>query len=691
MPDLRLLGPVELSDAADRRYPLGPPQQRCFMAVLAMTPGRLVPVETLIARVWRDEPARDMRDVVYTYVSRLRRTLRQAEEGGTPAPEIRRDNGGYVLTLEDANVDLHRARGLVRQARQQQTGDPVRSAELLGEAAALWRGTPLAGLRGRWAEQMRVALQLELVTLLTERYDLELRLGRHAQSVVALSAEVADHPLAEPLTGLLMLALYRSGRQADALQAYSRTRDVLVQRIGDEPGPELRRLHEQVLRRDRALEQGPDLRGRPVDRRERIGEPYPAIRTSVRDGSPDAAVAGCPAQLPPDDAGFIGRGAYTERLDRMGEEAAGPSRGAAVCVIAGSAGVGKTALALHWAHRVAGAFPAGQLYVNLRGYAAADSPTEPAEALHGFLQALGVPDDQIPQSTDARTALFRSLLAGRRFLVVLDNARDTDQVTPLLPGASGCATVVTSRRQMPYLVATTGADQIILPPFSPEEARSMLFQLRGEERAESREQAVAEVVGKGVRLPLALRLVAPHLTAPPGNTRAVPAEGAPQVSGSASAADIRTVFTWSYGHLSPAAARLFRLLGLHPGPELSTDAAAGLAGLDPRRARPLLSELTRAGLFTEPAPDWFTVHDLLRDYAAELARTHDTADDRQAAVQRALDHYVHSAHAVCRTPARSTRPGDPGALPAGATPRTRTGPVKVWAEDPSGCGGHDVR
>ncbi|WP_326794476.1 AfsR/SARP family transcriptional regulator [Streptomyces sp. NBC_01808] len=642
MPDLRLLGPVELRGAAGRRYSLGPPQQRCVMAVLAMTPGWLVPVETLIARVWRDEPTSDMRDVVYTYVSRLRRTLRQAEEGSTPAPEIRRDNGGYVLTLDDANVDLHRARNLVRQARQQQTGDPVRASELLGEAAALWRGSPLAGLRGRWAEEMRVGLQRELVTLLTERYDLELRLGRHAQSVVALSAEVVDHPLAEPLTGLLMLALYRSGRQADALQAYSRTRHVLVQTIGEEPGPELRRLHEQVLRRDPALEPGPDFRRRSVDRRERIGEPHPAIRTSVRDGSPDAPVAGGPAQLPSDDAGFIGRRAYAERLDRMGEQAAGPSRDAAVCVITGSAGVGKTALALHWAHRVAGAFPAGQLYVNLRGYAAADSPTEPAEALHGFLQALGVADDRIPQSTDARTALFRSLLAGRRFLVVLDNARDTDQVAPLLPGASGCATVVTSRRQMPYLVATTGADQIVLPPFSPEEARSMLFRLRGDGRTESREQAVAEVVGKGVRLPLALRLVAPHLTAPPG--------GAPHLSCSAHVADIRTVFTWSYGHLSPAAARLFRLLGLHPGPELSTGAAACLAGLAPRRARPLLSELTRAGLLTEPAPDWFSVHDLLRDYAAELARTHDTAADRQDAVQRALDHYVHSARAVCRTP-----------------------------------------
>ncbi|AZM45149.1 hypothetical protein DMB38_04265 [Streptomyces sp. WAC 06738] len=646
MPDLRLLGPVELRGADDRRYSLGPPQQRCVMAVLAMTPGRLVPVETLIARVWRDEPTSDMRDAVYTYVSRLRRTLRQVEEGSTPVPEIRRDNGGYVLTLDDAHVDLHRARSLVRQARQQQAGDPVRSAELLGEAAALWRGTPLAGLRGLWAEQMRVGLQRELVTLLTERYDLELRLGRHAQSVVALSAEVVDHPLAEPLTGLLMLALYRSGRQADALQAYSRTRDMLVQRIGEEPGPELRRLHEQVLRRDPALEQAPDLRRRPVDRRDRIGEPHPAIRTSVRGGSPDAPATGCPAQLPPDDAGFVGRGAYAERLDRMGEQAAGPSRGAAVCVITGSAGVGKTALALHWAHRVAGAFPAGQLYVNLRGYAAADSPMEPAEALHGFLQALGVADDGIPQSTDARTALFRSLLAGRRFLVVLDNARDTDQVVPLLPGASGCATVVTSRRQMPYLVATTGADQIILPPFSPEEARSMLFRLTGEERAENREQAVAEVVAGGVRLPLALRLIAPRLTAAPGHAR-----GAPQMSGSAPFVDVRAVFTWSYGHLSPAAARLFRLLGLHPGPELSTGAAAGLAGLDPRRARPLLSELTRAGLLTEPAPDWFTVHDLLRDYAAELARTHDTAADRQDAVQRALDHYVHSAHAACRPPA----------------------------------------
>jgi DNA-binding SARP family transcriptional activator len=680
MTEVRLLGPVELRGADDRPYPLGPPQQRCVMAVLAMSPGRLVPVETLIARVSRDEPVKDMRDVLYTYVSRLRRILRQADAGSVQPLEIRRDNGGYLLAVDDEDVDLHRARRLVRRARQEQDRDPVRSAELLGEATALWRDTPLAGLRGRWAEQMRVGLQRELVTLLTERYDLELRLGRHAQSVTALSADVVDHPLAEPLTGLLMLALYRSGRQADALQAYIRTRDLLVRKIGEEPGPELRRLHEQVLRRDPALDldadpypdADADPRYLPGERRERPAAPRPAARVPDRAGGPPAAPPVRPAQLPPDPAGFVGRAAYADRLDRIRPDAAGRGGGAAICLVVGGAGVGKTTLATHWAHREADAFPDGQLYVNLRGSAAADSPTDPADALCGFLQAMGVAHGQMPESTDARTALFRSLLAGRRILVVLDNARDAHQVMPLLPGAPGCATVVTSRRQMPYLVATTGADQIILPPFSPEEARRMLVRLLGEERLKGRQQAVRDVVDGCVRLPLLLRLAAARLAAPPGHPLSAPAAGAPDAAGTDGVAGIRAVFSRTYDLLSTAAARLFRLLGLHPGPELSTGAAAGLAGLDPARARTLLAELTRAGLLTEPAPDWFHVHDLFRDYAAELARTHDTPADRQDAVQRALDHYVQSAHAVCGPSWEPAPPGGPAAAPTGAAPEDRS-------------------
>ncbi|WBB61752.1 hypothetical protein O7599_04150 [Streptomyces sp. WMMC500] len=252
---------------------------------------------------------------------------------------------------------------------------------------------------------------------------------------------------------------------------------MLVRRIGEEPGPGLRRLHEQVLRRDPALDLGPD----PGDRREQAGEPRLTIRTSSWEGSPDAGRPVRPAQLPPDTAGFVGSEAELERLDRLDRmgrvtrAAARRPHQAVVCVLAGAAGAGKTALAVHWAHRVADAFPDGQLHVNLRGFAAADSPTGPADALRGFLRALGITDEQMPESTDARTALFRSLLAGRRFLVVLDNARDSDQVMPLLPGTPGCATVVTSRRQMPHLVATTGADQIILPPLSPDEARSTLL------------------------------------------------------------------------------------------------------------------------------------------------------------------------------------------------------------------------
>ncbi|WP_326796907.1 transcriptional regulator [Streptomyces sp. NBC_01808] len=644
MTELRLLGPVELRGADGRLYALGPPQQRCVLAVLAMSPGRPVMVEMLIRHAWHDESADVARDALYSYVSRLRRLLRQASGEDPDVPVLRRGDGGYVLDIAPESVDLLRARALAGKGRSERAGDPERALQLLGEATALWRGTPLAGLRGQWAEQVRTGLERERVTLLTERYDLELELGRHAESVAGLSAEVVEHPLAEPLAGQLMLALYRSGRQADALQVYARARRSLVEEIGEEPGPELRRLHEQILRRSPGLDQGPDPQAPPSEE-QKPGVP-PAGAEEPKAPPLAALPAIRPAQLPPDVAGFTGRETYLCRLERLLPVAGEVSSGAAISAVVGTAGVGKTALALHWGHRVADRFPDGQLYVNLRGFAAADSPTEPAEALRGFLQALRIPDSQIPEGTDARTGLFRSLLTGRRILVILDNARDADQVLPLLPGASGCATLITSRRQLPDLVAATGADQIVLEPFSTEEARQLLVRRLADEQLEGREGAVADVVNGCVRLPLALALAAAHLAARPGITLGALADGLPEWVGSELIADVRTVFSWSYRILSPPAARLFRLLGLHPGPELSTGAAAALASTGLPQTRVLLRELTRASVLDERAPGRFVLHDLLRDYAAELACEQDEEEQRRAAVCRTLraGHQVQLRH-----------------------------------------------
>ncbi|WBB61758.1 BTAD domain-containing putative transcriptional regulator [Streptomyces sp. WMMC500] len=679
MTELRLLGPVELRGADGRQYALGPPQQRCVLAVLAMSPGRPVMVEMLIRHAWRDESADAARDVLYTYVSRLRRLLRQASGDGPEAPVLRRGDGGYVLDIAPGSVDLLRARALAGEGRTRRADDPERALRLIGEATALWRGTPLAGLRGQWAEQVRTALERERVTLLTERYDIELELGRHAESVAGLSAEVVEHPLVEPLAGQLMLALYRSGRQADALQVYARTRRSLVEEIGEEPGPELRRLHERILRRSPGLDLSPDPQDPPA------GEHASGIPSTAAAESPAPPLAALPAirpaQLPPDVAGFTGRETYLRRLERLLPGAGEEPSGTAICAVVGTAGVGKTTLALHWGHRVADRFPDGQLYVNLRGFAAADSPTEPAEALRGFLQALRIPDSQIPEGTDARTGLFRSLLTGRRMLVVLDNARDADQVLPLLPGAPGCATLITSRRQLPDLVAATGADQIVLEPFSTEEAQQLLVRRLADEQLEGRQGAVADVVNGCVRLPLALALAAAHLAARPGSTLAELADGTPDSGGDELIADVRTVFSWSYRVLSPPAARLFRLLGLHPGPELSTGAAAALAGTGLPQTRALLRELTQASVLDERAPGRFALHDLLRDYAAELAGEEEEEEQRRAAVRRTLDYYLHSAHLACRTLwAHRDRLPDLDPPPPDVTPEAlvETAPAIAW-------------
>jgi DNA-binding SARP family transcriptional activator/tetratricopeptide (TPR) repeat protein len=632
MSEVRLLGVVELLGEEGDRVGLGPPQQRCVLAALAMTPGRPVAVEALVETVWRDHPPENVREVLYTYVSRLRRVLRQA---GAPAGVLRRGDGGYVLDVPAEWVDVHRARGLARRARSGEV-DAQGAVELLREAAGLWWGTPLSGLKGEWAQRVRVGLVEELVTLLTDRFEIELELGRHAEVVSGLSSAVVEHPLAEPLTGQLMVALYRSGRQADALAAYGRVRRLLVEELGDEPGSGLRRLHERILRHDPTLDHQPpaDAAGEP-DADVEAGGGGPAVR---------------PAQLPADVGGFTGRADQLARLDAtVGGGTAG------ITAIVGTAGVGKTTLAVHWAHGANDRFPDGQLYVNLRGFDEPGKALAPAHVLRDFLRAFQVPEERMPADVDALSGVFRSVLAGRRVLLVLDNARDMAQVRPLLPGAPGCLAVVTSRNQLPGLVAATGASQLTLGLFTPDEARQMLVHRLGQDRLRGQPQAVTEIAERCARLPLALAIVAAHAATRPGfPLSAIAAQLREADDGldplalayGDTAADIQAVFSWSYRTLSPEAARLFRLIGLHAGPDLATGAAAGLAGLPVPGTRPLLAELTRENLITEHAPGRFTLHDLLRDYAARLARDREPESERREAVHRIIDYYLHSTHAA---------------------------------------------
>jgi tetratricopeptide (TPR) repeat protein len=469
--------------------------------------------------------------------------------------------------------------------------------------------------------------------------------------VVELEALTGRYPGDERLWGQLMTALYRAGRQTDALAVFRRARATLVEASGVEPSPGLTGIHQQILAHDPDL-----LAGRPA-------------------GSGGAHSTG-PAQLPADVPGFTGREAELAMLDAALAGAGGPPTAVVISAVSGTAGVGKTALAVHWAHRVADRFPDGQLYVNLRGFDPAGQALDPAQAVRGFLDALGVAAARIPSGVDAQAALYRSVLAGRRMLVVLDNAKDAEQVRPLLPGTGAAVAVVTSRNSLTGLVAADGARPITLDLLSTVEARELLARRLGPGRVAAEPQAVEQIIGTCARLPLALAVAAARAqqSAFPLGTLAAELTDAGRLLDSLDAGDpatqVQAVFSWSYTALTPPAARLFRLLGLHPGPDFSAPAVASLAGLPLPGTRRLLAELTRASLLTEHAPGRYACHDLLRAYATDLTRSTDTPAGCRDATTRLLDHYAHTAHAADQLllPRRDPIPLALEPPAAGATP-----------------------
>ncbi|MBF9130517.1 hypothetical protein I0C86_16335 [Plantactinospora sp. S1510] len=642
---------------------VGRRQERCLLGLLLLEASRPVPIPRLVDLLWHGEPPATATAVLSTYVSRLRTALNSGADGCGDALVRRGD--GYALEIDVAAVDAHRFVRLVEQAR---TAVGVERSRLLREALGLWRGTPLADAATPLRERVCAGLDRLRRSAMLLRIETDLALGGHEELLGELTELVERDPLDETLAGHLMIALYRAGRRQDALQTYHRTRERLAEALGLDPGHRLGALARAILRADPVLDPCPVGTDTDTDRDGNSNgngngngngndpsAPPAGNRAATYDGVPPRPL-GVPAQLPPKLSVFVGRDPELDQLDAALLPGRDEPTGVLIAVVSGTAGVGKTTLAVHWAHRQADRFPDGQLHVDLRGFEPTGSVLEPARALRGFLTALGVPPQRIPAELVEQAALYRSLLTGRRMLIMLDNAADAEQVHPLLPGSPGCAVIVTSRNRLSGLVATAGARPLLLDLPPAAEARQLLIRRIGADRVAAEPAAVDELISHCARLPLALAVAAARTAANPTfPLRALARELRSTDSRLAGFADgdtgtdVRAVFSWSYQTLSPPAARLFRLLGLHPGPNIGTSAAASLLGVPVEEVRPSLAELSRANLLVERTPGRYGCHDLLRAYSAELARELEPEAERAEAIRRVLDHYLRTAHAAARS------------------------------------------
>lgn len=596
---IRVLGPLSV-DKDGEPVELGAEKQRLLLALLAIQPNRVVRREDIVDLLWGDDPPSSCLGLIHTYVARLRKALEPPRGRQEPARVITTVDGGYLLSVDEEQLDLLRFEAAVKRAEQ--AGDTAEQHWL--DALGAWDGPVLAGLDGFRHHPVCHALTARRSAAVLAYAELAGARGNHEDAVPHLQALIVAEPLHETAHARLMLALAGSGRQAAALELFDDIRRRLADELGIDPGTELRQAHERVLRPDT-----PDLRHRP-------------------------------AQLPADVSGFTGRVQELASLDHLLPDEGTDVR---IAVVAGTAGVGKTAVAVHWAHRWRDQFPDGQLYLDLRGYGP-ERPVEPGDALSGFLRALGVAGSEIPAEEDQRAAMFRTELDDRQLLLVLDNAGSVEQIRPLLPGSASCSVLVTSRETLPALIARHGAHRVLLDLLTPEDSMDLLRTLLGERVAAERVAAEA-LVEYCVRLPLALRLAAELALARPDVSLA---ELATELAderrrldlldgGGDPRTEVRAVFSWSYGHLPVDAARMFRLWGLHPGRALSVDAAAALADVELDEAQRMVDVLVRAHVAEELLPGRYQLHDLLRVYAAELA-----GEDR-AAVTRLFDHYVAAA------------------------------------------------
>jgi DNA-binding SARP family transcriptional activator len=596
--DFRVLGPVEAR--LDGVAAAIGPRQQAILALLLVAPNRLVTIDQILDRVWTaTRPARPA-NAVQTQVTLLRRAL--------PGVTITWQTGGYRIVTDEQTIDLHRFRHEVGQARA--ATDDEDAAAHWQTAIDLWRGEPFAGIDLPWFASVRETLVAEFEAAADDQADTLLRLGRYEQLLPDLTERTARRPLDERIAAQLMQALDGAGRSDDARRHYEKIRDRLADEFGTDPSAPLRELHQRLQ------------------------------------GTAPAGTGPVPRQLPPAPGSFTGRADELAAMTKILDDATGSGGTVVISAIAGTGGIGKTWLTLHWAHQHRDRFPDGQLFIDLRGFSPDSQPVAPETAVRVFLDALGVPPIQIPTGLDAQAALLRTVVAGKRMLIVLDNAASAEQVVPLLPGSSTNTVVVNSRDHLAGLVTGHGAHPVLLDILSLREARDLFRRRLGADRLDAEPEAIDHLLAFCGGFPLALSIVIGHaLDHPDFPLAAIVAQlrelhlhaldnGEPTTS-------LPSVLSWSYRALTEEQARAFDLLAVAPGTDISVPAAADLLGRSRTEARRLLRALERASLLSQRRPGRYGMHDLVRSYAREH-----TVADAEAAIRRITDFYLHSAHAA---------------------------------------------
>jgi len=598
----RLLGAITARQGV-RHIRLGPAKQQCVLAALLIDANRVIPVDALLDRVWHDAPPATGRAVLYSYVARIRRLLpRLPAEPEVPA--IVHSAGGYMAQVCPSHVDLHHFRGLVASARAVAASEPALAAEHYRAALGLWQGEPLLGLTGPWVETVREALTNERTSALTECHASELRAGRHLTLLPELEAIATERPYDEASLRHLMTALHRCGRGAEAVARYHHTRRLLADELGLDPSPATQDLYQELLR-------ATAMAGTAAEPSAPLTEAGPGIPAAAR-----------PAQLPPACPTFTGRSTELRLLDELLTSRSSQRR---TLVLEGLAGVGKSTLALHWSHRTRAEFPDGELYVDLHG-SGPQPPLDPATALARCLRQLGISVTPHPGDWDELSALWRSVVAQRRLLLLLDDAADAEQVEPLLPGGQGCATLITSRRRLDRLVVHHHAQRLTVPALTTPESTELLRLLLGPSRTQAEPEAAARLTEACAGLPFALQVLAARLQLRPEAPLATTARQLDACSplnvlrtDSSDTISVRALLDSSFASLPTEAQRLLPSLGSVPSPSFRAEHFAAHARCTPAEAERVLGALVREHLLSEDGPQGYVVHHLVRCYAAEHA------------------------------------------------------------------------